>query len=153
MGWTWEFPLYCRQGRPWILEEPHTVELPDGRLANHSPTRKGRTSAGRATADAGRRRGGFRHGTFAPFNGARATARSFASHGSYAPDTAGWPRHFSADGGQTWIAPAKDHGFLVDGDAYGYGAGALLPYGSAHLIYQKTGSHRIEDAKANSLLS
>ena len=41
-------------------------------------------------------------------------------HGSYAPGHGGLRVIFSTDGGRTWIAPAKDHGFLVD-QAYGYG--------------------------------
>ena len=41
-------------------------------------------------------------------------------HGSYSPGHGGLGIIFSADGGHTWIAPAKDHGFLVD-QAYGYG--------------------------------
>ena len=44
---------------------------------------------------------------------------------------------FSTDGGQSWIAPAKDHGFLVD-HCYGYGKAMELPV--AELVeerYQK----------------
>ena len=54
-------------------------------------------------------------------------------HGSYAqPWLPGVPGHgglrliFSTDGGHTWIAPATDHGFLVD-NAYGYGKAMVLP--------------------------
>jgi hypothetical protein len=57
---------------------------------------------------------------------------------------------FSTDGGQTWIAPAPDHGFLVD-DCYGYGKAALLPDASLLVVDQSTGGHTEADAKNMSL--
>lgn len=54
------------------------------------------------------------------------------------------------DGGQTWIAPAPDHGFLVD-HTYGYGKAMELPDGSLFLTYLSTGGHRSEDARGNGI--
>lgn len=69
-------------------------------------------------------------------------------HGSY---TRGGLRIiFSTDGGQTWIAPAKDHGFLVD-NCYGYGKAFELPSGTLLVADQGTGGHTTTDAKNMSL--
>ena len=57
---------------------------------------------------------------------------------------------FSTDGGETWIAPAKGHGFLVD-NSYGYGKAMELPDGSLFITYIATGGHRTEDAKTNGI--
>ena len=67
-------------------------------------------------------------------------------HGSYAPGHGGLRLIFSTDGGQTWIAPAKDHGFLVD-NCYGYGKAIELPDGSLLVADQDTGGHTTVDAK------
>jgi sialidase-1 len=69
-------------------------------------------------------------------------------HGSYAPGAGGLRMIFSTDGGKTWIAPAKDHGFLID-YSYGYGKSMELPDGSLYIVYIATGGHRTEDAKQN----
>jgi photosystem II stability/assembly factor-like uncharacterized protein len=71
-------------------------------------------------------------------------------HGSYAPGHSGIRLIFSTDGGHTWIAPAKDHGFLVD-DCYGYGKATELPDGSLLVTDQGTGGHSTSDAKNMSL--
>jgi photosystem II stability/assembly factor-like uncharacterized protein len=71
-------------------------------------------------------------------------------HGSYAPGHGGLRVIFSTDGGRTWIAPAKDHGFLVD-QAYGYGKAMELPDGSLFITYLATGGHRTEDARNNAI--
>jgi hypothetical protein len=71
-------------------------------------------------------------------------------HGSYAPGNGGLRVIFSTDGGHTWIAPAKDHGFLVD-KAYGYGKGMQLSDGSLLITYIATGGHKTEDAKKNAI--
>jgi hypothetical protein len=150
------------RGRTWKLlsivkadhdvEEPHVVELPDGRLV----------MTARPEGDLWWSRDGGRTWTaptafgirmYAPTLHALPDGTLVCLHGSYAPGHGGLRVIFSTDGGQTWIAPAKDHGFLVDGDAYGYGAAALLPDGGLYLIYQRTGSHRAEDARSNSLLA
>ena len=59
---------------------------------------------------------------------------------------------FSSDGGQTWVAPANNHGFLVD-RTYGYSRSCLMPDGSAYLAYIGTGGHRSQDAKNNMIWS
>ena len=71
-------------------------------------------------------------------------------HGSYAPGHGGLRVIFSTDGGHTWIAPAKNHGFLVD-NAYGYGKAMELPDGSLFITYLSTGGHRTQDAQSNSI--
>lgn len=59
---------------------------------------------------------------------------------------------FSADGGKTWVAPAKDHGFLID-RTYGYSRSCLMPDGGAYLAYIGTGGHRLKDAQNNMIWS
>jgi len=134
------------------LEEAHAVELPDGRLV----------MIARPEGDMWWSRDGGRNWTAPETFGMRIYAPTLyvlrdgtlvCLHGSYAPGHGGLRVIFSTDGGATWIAPAKDHGFLVDGDAYGYGAGTILPDGSLYIIYQNTGSHHTDDAKNNRLLS
>jgi len=71
-------------------------------------------------------------------------------HGSYAPGHGGLRVILSSDGGHTWVAPAKDHGFLVD-NSYGYGKAMELPDGSLFITYLATGGHRTEDARNNSI--
>ena len=71
-------------------------------------------------------------------------------HGSYAPGHGGLRLIFSSDGGQTWIAPANDHGFLVD-RCYGYGKAFELPDGWLLVACQDTGGHATADAKQMSL--
>jgi sialidase-1 len=71
-------------------------------------------------------------------------------HGSYAPGHPGLRVIFSTDGGQTWIAPAKDHGFLVD-DSYGYGKAMELPDGSLFIANIATGGHHTADAQQNAV--
>lgn len=71
-------------------------------------------------------------------------------HGSYAPGHGGLRLIFSTDGGHTWLAPAKDHGFLVD-NCYGYGKAMELPDGSLLIADQGTGGHTTPDAKNMSL--
>ena len=56
----------------------------------------------------------------------------------------------SRDGGSTWVAPAPDHGFLVD-HSYGYGKAVELPDGSLFVVYLRTGGHRTEDARTNAI--
>lgn len=69
-------------------------------------------------------------------------------HGSYGKG--GLRVIFSTDGGATWIAPAKGHGFLVD-DSYGYGKPMELPDGSLFVAYIATGGHRADDARSNGI--
>jgi photosystem II stability/assembly factor-like uncharacterized protein len=71
-------------------------------------------------------------------------------HGSYSPGHGGLRMIFSTDGGRTWIAPAADHGFLVD-NCYGYGKAFELPDGDLVIADQDTGGHTTADAKNMSL--
>ncbi len=71
-------------------------------------------------------------------------------HGSYAPGHSGLRAIFSTDGGQTWIAPAADHGFLVD-NTYGYGKAMELPDGSLFVAHLATGGHGTADAANNAI--
>jgi len=66
--------------------------------------------------------------------------------GSYAPGHGGLRLIFSTDGGYAWIAPAQDHGFLVD-NCYGYGKAMELPDGTLLVADQGTGGHSTADAK------
>ncbi|MEN6459720.1 MAG: sialidase family protein [Thermoguttaceae bacterium] len=74
-------------------------------------------------------------------------------HGSYAPGAGGLRVIFSRDGGQTWIAPARDHGFAVDAHVYGYGRCVEMPDGTLLAVYIKTGCHRDEDRRRGTLLA
>ncbi len=67
-------------------------------------------------------------------------------HGSYG--AGGMRVIFSTDGGETWIAPAKNYGFLVD-NSYGYGKPMELPDGSLFISYIATGGHQTTDAQQN----
>lgn len=69
-------------------------------------------------------------------------------HGSYS--RGGLRLIFSTDGGKNWIAPARDHGFLVD-DCYGYGKACELPDGTLLVADQGTGGHTAADAKNMSI--
>lgn len=72
--------------------------------------------------------------------------------GSYAKGHGGLRAIFSTDGGRTWVAPAKDHGFLID-HTYGYSRSCPMPDGCAYLAYIGTGGHRPQDAKNNMIWS
>ena len=71
-------------------------------------------------------------------------------HGSYAPGHGGLRLIFSTDGGASWIAPARDHGFLID-HCYGYGKAMELADGTLFVTYQATGGHSSADARTMSL--
>src|SRR4051812_48689668 len=73
-------------------------------------------------------------------------------HGSYAPGHSGLRVIFSTDGGLTWIAPALDHGFLVD-NSYGYGKAIELDDGSLFIVNLATGGHSAQDAANNGIRS
>ena len=66
-------------------------------------------------------------------------------HGSYG--AGGVRAIFSRDGGKTWIAPAADHGFIVDDSTYGCVRGIELPDGSVLAVYINTGGHAVRDAQ------
>ena len=71
-------------------------------------------------------------------------------HGSYEPDHAGLRVIFSTDGGHTWIAPAKNYGFLVS-NCYGYAKAMELPDGSLFITDQDKGGHTTHDAQNMSI--
>ena len=70
--------------------------------------------------------------------------------GSSTPGREGLRLIFSTDDGQTWIAPAKDHGFLVD-NCYGYGPAFEMPDGTLLVADQGTGGHTTEESQQISL--
>ena len=72
-------------------------------------------------------------------------------HGSYCPTDYGVRVIFSRDGGKTWIAPARDHGFAVDPKVYGYSNAVELPDGSILVVYIYTGCHSPRDARRGTL--
>ena len=62
--------------------------------------------------------------------------------GSYAKTKGGFQAIWSSDGGRTWIAPAPDHGFVIDDTVYGYGAGVEMDDGSVWCVYYDTGAEK-----------
>jgi hypothetical protein len=70
-------------------------------------------------------------------------------HGSYGGG--GFRAILSGDGGQTWMAPARNHGFAVDPSVYGYGRGLQMPDGSIFAVYIHTGGHTTKDAQTEAL--
>lgn len=131
------------------LDEANATQLPDGRLILMARPEgdicwsrdQGRTWTPPQT---------FGVRLFAPSLYALADGTLACLHGSYAPGHGGLRLIFSTDGGQTWIAPAKDHGFLVD-ECYGYGKAIELPDGSLLVTDQGSGGHSTDDAKNMSL--
>jgi len=93
---------------------------------------------------------GFR--IFAPTLLVLADGTLLCHFGSYAKGHSGLRTIFSSDGGKSWVAPAADHGFLID-RTYGYSRSCLMPDGSAYLAYIGTGGHRRQDAKNNMIWS
>lgn len=131
------------------LHEVTVAELPDGRLVFMGRAEgdicwsndKGRSWTAPVT---------FGMRMFAPSLYVLKDGTLVCLHGSYAPGHPGLRVIFSKDGGETWIAPALDHGFLVD-HAYGYGKAMELDDGSLYITYLSTGGHRTEDAKGNAI--
>lgn len=62
--------------------------------------------------------------------------------GSYASGCGGLQAIFSADEGQSWIAPASDRGFPIDDSAYGYGGGCEMADGSIYCVYYDRGTEQ-----------
>ncbi|NOS69194.1 MAG: exo-alpha-sialidase [Verrucomicrobia bacterium] len=147
------------RGRSWKLlstiktahdmQEVTVAELPDGQLVMMARPEgdicwsrdHGRTWTPPVTF-------GFR--MFAPSLYVLRDGTLVCLHGSYAPGHGGLRVIFSTDGGHTWIAPGKDHGFLVD-NSYGYGKAMELPNGSLFITYLNSGGHRTQDAQSNSI--
>jgi photosystem II stability/assembly factor-like uncharacterized protein len=131
------------------LHEVTVAELPDGRLVMMARPEgdiswsgdQGRTWSAPQT---------FGMRMFAPSLSVLPDGTLVCLHGSYAPGHPGLRVIFSTDGGETWIAPAADHGFLVD-NAYGYGKAMQLPDGSLFTAYIATGGHGTVDAANNAI--
>ena len=59
--------------------------------------------------------------------------------GSYCEGHKGFRAIWSTDGGKSWIAPAEDHGFVIDDSVYGYGSGVEMEDGSVWVTYYDPG--------------
>ena len=144
-GETWELLSTVKADHD--LQEVTVAELPDGRLVMMARPEgdiswsrdHGRTWTAPVT---------FGMRMFAPSLYVLRDGTLVCLHGSYGKG--GLRVIFSTDGGETWIAPAKGHGFLVD-TSYGYGKAMELPDGSLFITYIATGGHRTEDAKTNGI--
>jgi hypothetical protein len=145
-GETWELLSVIRA--PHELSEAGIAELPDGRLVmivrpegdiTWSEDR-GRTWSEPVT---------FGMMMYEPGLLVLRDGTLLCLHGSYG--AGGFRAIFSADGGQTWVAPAANHGFAVDPSVYGYGRGMELPDGSVFAAYIHTGGHRTEDARTEAI--
>ena len=140
-GETWQLLSSVKADHD--LVEVTVAELPDGRLVMMARPEgdiswsrdRGRTWTPPVT---------FGMRMFAPSLTVLRDGTLVCLHGSYGKG--GLRVIFSTDGGETWIAPAKDHGFLVD-NSYGYGKPMELPDGSLFIAYIATGGHRAEDAR------
>ena len=146
-GGTWKWLSTVKTDHD--LVEVTVAELPDGRLVMMArpegdiwwSSDHGRTWTAPVT---------FGMRMFAPSLYVLRDGTLLCLHGSYAPGYPGLRAIFSTDGGQTWIAPAKDHGFLVD-NSYGYGKAMELPDGSLFISYLAIGGHATTDARQNAI--
>jgi len=144
-GATWSLLSTLKTDHP--LDEANAAELPDGRLVLMARP-EGDISW---SADGGRSWSApvsFGIRLFAPSLYVLRDGTLVCLHGSYT--RGGLRLIFSRDHGRSWIAPAADHGFLVD-ECYGYGKACELPDGSLLVTHQDTGGHNAADAKAMSL--
>lgn len=131
------------------LDEANAIELPDGKwilMARPEGDISWSSDQGRTWT----RPVSFGMRMYAPSLYALHDGTLVCLHGSYAPGHSGLRAIFSTDGGRTWIAPAADHGFLVD-NCYGYGKAFELPDGALLIADQDSGGHATTDAKNMSL--
>ncbi len=146
-GLTWE--LLSVIATDHGLYETNTVQLPDGRLVWIA-----RPEGDIAWSDDGGHTWTepvtFGMRLFAPSLYVLRDGTLLCLHGSYGAGAGGLRAIFSSDGGYTWVAPASDHGFLID-RAYGYGKAMELDDGSLFISYISTGGHRAGDARANAI--
>lgn len=129
------------------LDEANATQLPDGKLVLMARPEGDLTWS----SDQGRtwtKPVAFGMRLFAPSLYTLRDGTLVSLHGSYVKG--GLRLIFSTDGGQTWIAPAADHGFLVD-NCYGYGKAVELPDGTLLVADQGTGGHSTADAGNMSL--
>ncbi|HEX4146477.1 MAG TPA: sialidase family protein [Pirellulales bacterium] len=138
------------------LEEANAIPLPDGRWVLMA-RREGDICWSADQGHTWTRPVTFGMRIYAPSLYVLTDGTLVCLHGSYAqPWLPGVPGHgglrliFSSDGGQTWIAPAADHGFLVD-NSYGYGKAMQLPDGSLFVTNLSTQGARTADAANESM--
>ena len=148
-GATWEIVSVIKTDHD--LDEANATQLPDGQLILIARPEgdicwsrdQGRTWTAPVT---------FGMRIYAPSLYVLRDGTLVCLHGSYAPGHGGLRLIFSTDGGHTWIAPAKDYGFLVDNCyGYGYGKAMELPDGSLFITDQGTGGHTTADANKMSM--
>ena len=149
-GSTWKFLSSIKTDHD--LEETHAVELPDGRLVMIA-----RPNGDIAWSPDGGKTWtppvAFGMRMYAPTLYVLRDGTLVCLHASFAPGHAGLHAIFSTDGGHTWLAPSNDHGFLVDGSVYGYGAGVVLPDDSIYLVYQNNQSLNAEQMRNQALFA
>ena len=146
-GATWEIVSVIKTDHD--LDEANATQLPDGQLLLIARPEgdicwsrdQGRTWTAPVT---------FGMRIYAPSLYVLRDGTLVCLHGSYAPGHGGLRLIFSTDGGHTWIAPAKDYGFLMD-NCYGYGKAMELPDGSLFITDQGTGGHTTADANKMSM--
>lgn len=146
-GATWK--LLSTIAADHSLDEANATELPDGQwvlMARPEGDIAWSSDQGRTWT----KPVSFGMRLFAPSLYALRDGTLVCLHGSYAPGHSGLRTIFSTDGGRTWIAPAADHGFLVD-NCYGYGKAFELPDGTLLVADQDSGGHATTDAKIMSL--
>ncbi|NUQ65544.1 MAG: exo-alpha-sialidase [Pirellulales bacterium] len=144
-GATWQLRTTIRAEHD--LDEANATPLPDGTLVLMARPEgdicwsfdEGRTWTAPVT---------FGMRLYAPSLYALRDGTLVSLHGSYV--RGGLRLIFSTDAGRTWVAPAKDYGFLVD-SCYGYGKAFELPDGTLLVADQGTGGHTTADAKSMSL--
>jgi len=146
-GRSWKLLATIKAGHD--LQEVTVAELPDGRLVMMARP-EGDICWSRDHGRAWTPPMTFGMRMFAPSLYVLRDGTLVCLHGSYAPGHGGLRVIFSTDGGHTWIAPANDHGFLVD-NSYGYGKAIELTDGSLFITYLSSGGHRTQDAQSNSI--
>jgi photosystem II stability/assembly factor-like uncharacterized protein len=146
-GETWKLLSTIRAKHD--LVEATAAELPDGRLVMMARP-EGDISWSNDSGHTWTPPATFGMRLFAPSLLVLRDATLVCLHGSYAPGYSGLRAIFSTDGGETWIAPAADHGFLVD-NSYGYGKAMELSDGSLFVSYIATGGHQTLDAQNNAV--
>jgi len=131
------------------LDEANATELPDGQMVMMARP-EGDISWSSDHGHTWSKPVTFGLRIFAPSLYALRDGTLVCLHGSYALGHGGLRLIFSTDQGRTWIAPAEDHGFLVD-NCYGYGKATQMPDGTLLIVDQGTGGHSTADAKTMSL--
>jgi len=142
-GHTWN--VLSTIGTDHEMSEPTVAQLPDGRLVLVTRP-EGDIAWSFDNGHTWTRPVTFGMRLFAPSLYVLRDGTLVCLHGSYG--AGGLRVIFSTDGGQTWIAPAANHGFLID-NSYGYGKAMELSDGSLYIVYLRTGGHAASDARSN----